>query len=101
MAYSGGVDSTFLLKVLCDLHPSSQILAVTAVSATSARQERADAVRFAQYLGAEHLMAPSMEMELPEFAATTPPQMLHLQTTPLPSSAGYGAGSGLGLDYGW
>ncbi len=72
VAYSGGVDSTFLLKVLCDLHPSSQIMALTAVSATSARQEQADAVRFAQYLGAEHLMVPSMEMELPEFAANPP-----------------------------
>ena len=72
VAYSGGVDSTFLLKVLSDLHPSAQVLAVTAVSATSSRREQADAVRFAQFLGAEHLMVPSMEMELSEFTANTP-----------------------------
>ena len=66
VAFSGGVDSTFLLKVCMDVL-GDNVLAVTAISETTARHEREDAVRLARKLGAAHLQVESHEMELPEF----------------------------------
>ena len=68
VAFSGGVDSTLLLKVCTDVL-GDDVLAVTAVSETSARHEREDAVRLANKLGAAHLQVGSHEMELSEFIA--------------------------------
>jgi uncharacterized protein len=66
VAFSGGVDSTLLLKMCADVL-GDNVLAVTAVSETTARHEREDAVRLARKLGATHLQVESHEMELPEF----------------------------------
>ncbi len=66
VAFSGGVDSTLLLKVCKDVL-GDNVLAVTARSATSARHEINDAVRAAELIGAEHLMVESAEINLPEF----------------------------------
>ncbi|MBW2709739.1 MAG: ATP-dependent sacrificial sulfur transferase LarE [Deltaproteobacteria bacterium] len=66
VAFSGGVDSTLLLKVCTDVL-GDNVLAVTAISETSARHEREDAVRLAHKLGAAHLQVESHEMELAEF----------------------------------
>ena len=68
VAFSGGVDSTLLLKVCTDVL-GGNVLAVTAISETTARHERDDAVRLARKLGAAHLQVESHEMELPEFIA--------------------------------
>jgi pyridinium-3,5-biscarboxylic acid mononucleotide sulfurtransferase len=68
VAFSGGVDSTLLLKVCKDIL-GDNVLAVTAISETTARHEREDAVRLARKLGAAHLQVESHEMELPEFIA--------------------------------
>ena len=68
VAFSGGVDSTLLLKMCADVL-GDNVLAVTAISETSARHEREDAVRLARKLGAAHLQVESHEMELPEFIA--------------------------------
>ncbi len=72
VAYSGGVDSTFLLKTICDLRAPNQVLAVTAVSATTSRQERVDAQDHARKIGAEHLMVPSHELENADFVRNPP-----------------------------
>lgn len=68
VAFSGGVDSTLLLKVCADVL-GDNVLAVTAISETTAGHEREDAVRLARKLGAAHLQVESREMELPEFIA--------------------------------
>ncbi len=68
VAFSGGVDSTFLLKKCIDVL-GDNVLAVTAISETTAGHEREDAVRLARKLGAAHLQVESHEMELPEFIA--------------------------------
>jgi pyridinium-3,5-biscarboxylic acid mononucleotide sulfurtransferase len=68
VAFSGGVDSTLLLKMCADVL-GDNVLAVTAISETTAGQEREDAVRLARKLGAAHLQVESHEMELPEFIA--------------------------------
>jgi pyridinium-3,5-biscarboxylic acid mononucleotide sulfurtransferase len=68
VAFSGGVDSTLLLKVCMDVL-GDNVLAVTAISETTAGHEREDAVRLARELSAAHLQVESHEMELAEFIA--------------------------------
>jgi uncharacterized protein len=66
VAFSGGVDSTLLLKVAKDVL-GDNALAATAVSETSPRHERRDAVRLARQIGVQHLLVESHELEMPEF----------------------------------
>jgi uncharacterized protein len=66
IAFSGGVDSTLLLKVAKDVL-GDEVLAVTALSETTPRHERLDADRLAKELAAEHLLVQTHELQLPEF----------------------------------
>ncbi|MGA8572794.1 MAG: ATP-dependent sacrificial sulfur transferase LarE [Desulfobaccales bacterium] len=66
VAYSGGVDSTLLLKVAQEVL-GERILAITADSETTPRREREDAVLLARELGVEHLVVAGGELELQEF----------------------------------
>jgi uncharacterized protein len=66
VAYSGGVDSTLLLKVAKE-SLGSRVLAVTADSETTPRVERGDAVRLARDLGVEHLIVASGELAMSDF----------------------------------
>ena len=66
IAFSGGVDSTLLLKVAVDVL-SENALAATAVSETTSRHERRDAEHLAEQMGVHHLMVESQELEIPEF----------------------------------
>ena len=70
VAFSGGVDSAFLLKVAADTL-GERCHAVTAVSETMARSEIADTVALAGELGlgARHHVVESHELERPGFAA--------------------------------
>jgi uncharacterized protein len=68
VAFSGGVDSTFLLAVAKDVL-GEHVLAVTATSAVHPRAESLAAAEIARTLGVAHRMVPSREMELPEFVA--------------------------------
>lgn len=71
VAFSGGVDSTFLLKVCKDVL-GDNVLAVTARSGTTARHEEDDAARLAKLFGVEHLIVDSLELELEEFVRNPP-----------------------------
>lgn len=71
VAFSGGVDSTLLLKLAVDVL-GDRVLAVTAVSETSAARERADAVRLARHFGVEHLLVATHELDNAEFSANPP-----------------------------
>jgi uncharacterized protein len=66
IAFSGGVDSTLLLKVAVDAL-GDNALAATAISETTSRHERRDAVRLAEQMGVTHLLVESQELEMPEF----------------------------------
>jgi pyridinium-3,5-biscarboxylic acid mononucleotide sulfurtransferase len=68
VCFSGGVDSTLLLRVAVD-ELGERCHALTAVSDTMARAERADAARLGQELGLgeRHLVVPSHELERPGF----------------------------------
>ena len=71
VAFSGGVDSTLLLKV-CKKVLGNKVLAVTALSDTTSRYEREDAIRLAKKLNVEHLSVKSNELELLDFIANPP-----------------------------
>ena len=62
VAYSGGVDSTFLLRVAHDVL-GERAVAITALSASFATSERDDAERFAREMGARHLFVETQELD--------------------------------------
>ena len=66
VAYSGGVDSTFLAKIAHQTLGDSA-LAVTAVSPSLAVSERADAARFAADIGIPHTFMETRELDNPAY----------------------------------
>ena len=66
VAFSGGVDSTFLLKVAHDVLGDG-VTAVTAVSPSLAATERQDAEDLARLVGARHLLVPTGELDDPRY----------------------------------
>jgi uncharacterized protein len=66
LAYSGGVDSTFLLKVAVDVL-GDKVLAVTADSATYPPEELISGRRIARQLGARHKIIKTAELRNPAF----------------------------------
>jgi uncharacterized protein len=71
VAYSGGTDSTLLLKVAHD-ELGDRALAVTAVSASMTGEDRESATRIAAQIGAEHLLVASDELDSPDYVANSP-----------------------------
>ena len=68
VAFSGGVDSTFVLAVALDvLGPNA--VALTAISPSVAPREREAAVRIGRELGARHVLVDSSELDDPRYAA--------------------------------
>jgi len=63
VAFSGGVDSSFLLKIAKDTLPKENILAVTAVSETYTGTELRQAKRFAKELGVRHKVIHTNELK--------------------------------------
>lgn len=71
VAFSGGTDSTLLLKVAHD-QLGTQAVGATAVSPSVTREEVEEATRLAQAIGAEHLLLESEELDNPDYQANTP-----------------------------
>jgi len=71
VAYSGGVDSTFLLKVASDVL-GKNVLAVTASSETYPQGEIEDAKRLARKLKVRHSVIHTCELENPDFVSNPP-----------------------------
>lgn len=63
VAFSGGVDSTFVLKVVVDTLGRNNVLAVTGASDSVAAAEMEDAKRLAATIGAEHVVIETHEFE--------------------------------------
>jgi uncharacterized protein len=63
IAFSGGVDSTFLLKAATLVLPHQNIVAVTATSATYPKEELALARRIAKGLGVRHRVIKTAELK--------------------------------------
>ncbi len=71
VAYSGGVDSTLVLKVAHDCL-GDQALAITAISASLAAHERAEAEAIVRHIGARYLPIESQETADPRYLANAP-----------------------------
>ncbi|MEJ5309458.1 MAG: ATP-dependent sacrificial sulfur transferase LarE [Anaerolineae bacterium] len=71
VAYSGGVDSTLLLKLALDVL-GERALAVTTVSPTLPDYELAEAEAIAKQIGAQYVVLDKHEMEDARFLANTP-----------------------------
>ena len=71
IAYSGGVDSTLLLKVAIDTLDDKAV-AVTAKSSTYPKREYQEGKEIAEKLGARHITIVSEELEIPEFSDNSP-----------------------------
>ena len=76
VAYSGGVDSTFLAKMAYDAL-GGQAMAVTAVSPSLARAERDDATRFAAQIGIRHEFIETRELDNPAYRANDSSRCFH------------------------
>jgi uncharacterized protein len=76
VCFSGGVDSTFLLRVAHDVL-GERCTALTAVSVTMAASERGAAVELGQQMGVRHEVVESREMERAGFAANPVDRCYH------------------------
>lgn len=80
VAFSGGVDSTLLLKVAHDVL-GDQCIAATADSETYPREELAEARRLAQEIGVEHIVVHTNELADEQYAANNPDRCYHCKKT--------------------
>jgi len=72
VAFSGGVDSTLLLKVARDTLGDQNVLAVTALSSLYPERELTWAHKLTQAFGVEHLLIQSNELEIEGFSKNPP-----------------------------
>ncbi len=71
IAFSGGVDSTYLLNVAAE-ELGEDVLAITAVSPTYPQRERQRSIDLAKNIGARQMLFDSGETDLPEFKSNPP-----------------------------
>src|SRR5918998_1158173 len=76
VAYSGGVDSTFLAAAAYDAL-GDRALAVTGISPSIAPAERAEAAELAARIGIAHRAVDTAEMDDPEYVANNPDRCFH------------------------
>jgi len=67
VGFSGGVDSTFLLKVAVEIL-KDKVMAITASSYTFPQREMMEAIEFAKNLGVKHMVIRSEELEIDGFS---------------------------------
>lgn len=72
VAFSGGVDSTFLLKAAKDTLGRGNVLAVTAVSETYPSRELREARKLAKAIGVRHIVIKTRELGDPKFRKNPP-----------------------------
>ncbi len=77
VAFSGGVDSSYLLSKAVAVLGRENVLAVTAESPTSTREEMAWARKLARRCTAHHVTVRSEEFSLEEFRANPPDRCYH------------------------
>lgn len=79
VAYSGGADSTFLLKVALNVL-GDKVLAVTGTSETYTPRELEDAKQNAELLGAKQVIIGTCELEDENFAANPPERCFYCKS---------------------
>ncbi len=80
VAYSGGVDSVFLLKAAVDTLGPERVLACLGLSESLATRERTEAETIARDLGAELLTIQTHELDLPAYAANPKDRCFHCKS---------------------
>lgn len=68
VAFSGGVDSTFLLKAAVETLGLEKVLAVTADSETYPSSELQEAIKLAEKIGVKHQVIETSELAIPGYA---------------------------------
>ncbi len=94
VAFSGGADSALVLKIAAD-ELGARARALTAVSPTMARRERARAVAFAEGLGVGIDVVESHELERPGFKMNPTDRCYHCKAELLELAAPHAARLGL------
>jgi uncharacterized protein len=79
VAYSGGLDSAFVLAVAHEVL-GDRALGLTAVSPSLAQREREDAIRIAREIGARHELVESQEIHNPSYAANPSDRCFHCKS---------------------
>ncbi len=77
IAFSGGVDSTFLLKICVDVLGEKNVIAVTAISDSYTKNELKYAKSVSNNLKVEHLLLTTNEMSDNNFISNTPDRCYH------------------------
>lgn len=80
VAFSGGVDSTLLLKVAADVL-GERCVAATADSETYPREELEEARRLARQIGVRHIVVQTNELANERYAANRPDRCYHCKQT--------------------
>lgn len=68
VAFSGGVDSSFLLKAALDFLGADRVLAITADSETYPEREKNEAIAIAKEMNAPHFVIHTSELAIPGYA---------------------------------
>lgn len=79
VAYSGGVDSAFVLAEARSVL-GARAVALTAVSPSLPERERRDAIRIAERLGARHELVESRELDDPGYASNPADRCFHCKS---------------------
>jgi uncharacterized protein len=79
VAYSGGTDSTLVLRVAREVL-GDKAIAMTAVSASLAAADQAEAEEIARQIGARHILVETDETANPEYLANTPNRCFFCKT---------------------
>ena len=88
VAYSGGTDSTLLLKVAHDCL-GERAVAVTAVSPSMPAADRVQAGTISREIGANHVVVEGQEFEDPRYLENTPERCYHCKAVRLDQLGAY------------
>jgi len=95
VAFSGGVDSTFLLAAAVRALGAENVVAATAVSATLTEAEKAEALALGKQIGVEHALLETDEFEHPVFTANDPLRCYHCKKIRFQSLVNWAADRGI------
>ena len=97
VAFSGGVDSTFLLKAAVDELGPGRAVALTATSPTYPEREFTEACALAKSIGARHIVVDSNELEIPNFSDNDPRRCYYCKSELFAIASGVAKEQGLGF----